>query len=83
MNLSARVSKLESTASDSAPFVIWADDKTPEQLKAEIAQRMGSGPRRRVLLIGWKQLPPEQRAALPKGSVSIATGVPRSPGFGC
>ena len=83
MNLSSRVSKLESSASDTAPLVIWADHMTPKQVAAEIAQRIGSDPRRRVLLVGWKQLPPEQLAALPQGSVSIATGVPRSAGFGC
>ena len=46
---------------------------------------MGTGtatPKQRVLLIGWKQTP-EVQAVLPKGSVSIATGVPRTTPTAC
>ncbi len=79
MNLQARVSKLEASGDNSATITIWSDGKTPEQMSAEIAERTGTATnKRRVLLIGWKQTP-EVLAVLPKGSVSIATGVPRAP----
>ena len=63
---------------NSALITIWSDGKTPEQISAEIAARTGTATtKQRVLLIGWKQTP-EVLAVLPKGSVSIATGVPRA-----
>ena len=75
MNLRARVRKLEASGDNSATITIFSDGKTPEQIKAEIAARTATT--KRVLLIGWKQTP-EVEAVLPKGSVSIATGVPRA-----
>ncbi len=77
MNLRARVSKLEASGDNSATITIFSDGKTPEQIKAEIAARTGTATTKRVLLIGWKQTP-EVLAVLPKGSVAIATGVPRA-----
>jgi len=77
MNLEARVSKLEAAADTRAPITIWSDGKTPEQISAEIAARTGTATTKRVLLIGWKQAP-EVLAVLPKGSIAIATGVPRA-----
>ena len=83
MNLSARVSKLEATSDNSATITIFSDGKTPEQINTEIAARIGTATtKQRVLLIGWKQTP-EVLAVLPKGSVSIATGVPRATPTGC
>jgi len=41
MNLEARVSKLEAATDTRAPITIWADDKTPEQIEAEITERGG------------------------------------------
>ena len=78
MNLQARVSKLEASGDNRGTITIWSDGKTPEQISAEIAAHTGTATTKpRVLLIGWKQ-PPEVVAVLPKGSVSIATGVPRT-----
>ena len=77
MKIRARVRKLEASGDNSAPITIWSDGKTPEQINAEITARTGTATRQRVLLIGWKQTP-EVLAVLPKGSVSIATGVPRA-----
>jgi hypothetical protein len=77
MNLRARVSKLEASGDNSATITIFSDGKTPEQISAEIAERRGANKTRRVVLVGWKQTP-EVLAVLPKGSVSIATGVPRA-----
>jgi hypothetical protein len=77
MNLEARVSKLEAATDTRAPITIWADDKTPEQIEAEITERGGSIGRR-VLLVGWKKASPEMEAVLPPSAVWIATGVPRA-----
>ena len=77
MNLSARVSKLEASSDNSATITIFSDGKTPEQIGAEIVARTGTATTKRVLLIGWKQAP-EVLAVLPKGSIAIATGVPRA-----
>jgi hypothetical protein len=78
MNLRARVSKLEASGDNRASITIWSDGKSPEQISAEIAARIGTPTTtQRVLLIGWKQTP-EVLLALPEGSVAIATGVPRA-----
>ena len=77
MNLQARVSKLEAATETRAPVTIWADDKTPEQIEAEITERGGSNGRR-VLLIGWKAPTPQHEAAAPSNAVWIAIGVPRA-----
>ena len=82
MNLEARVSKLEAVTETRAPITIWADDKTPEQIEAEITEP-GGGTGRRVLLVGWQKASPEMEAVLPPRAVWITTGVPRATPHDC